>query len=372
MHFTIEKDVFLKALSRIQGIVEKRNTIPILANALLEARDGVLILTATDLEVGMRSSYPASIKIPGKVTVSAKKLFEIVKELPETELSFTAKENNWIEIRAGKALFNIVGLSADEFPHFQEPSQEQFFPIKGSLLKEMIDKTIFSISTDESKYNLNGILFRTIIENDQLYLRLVATDGHRLSMIQRHIPELKIEELEKGVIFPRKGILELKKLAEDGDNDLMIGFMDNNAVIKKDQTIVIMRLVDGEFPDYNRVIPKTNEYTVSISRDLFIHALRRMSILSNEKSRGVRMLLKKDTIEISSSNPEIGDAKEDIPIQYQGPEISIGFNARYILDILQIQNEETIQILLKDNLSPGLIRPEQDLNYTAVVMPMRL
>jgi DNA polymerase-3 subunit beta len=191
-------------------------------------------------------------------------------------------------------------------------------------------------------------------------------------MIQRQIPKLKIDELEKGVIFPRKGIQELKKLAEDGDNDLMIGFMENNAVIKKDQTIVIMRLVDGEFPDYNRVIPKTNEYTVLISRDIFIHSLRRMSILSNEKSRGIKMLIKKDILEISSSNPEIGDAKEDLFIDYQGPEISIGFNAKYILDILQIQNEENIKILLKDNLSPGLIRPEKDSDYTAVVMPMRL
>jgi DNA polymerase-3 subunit beta len=372
MHFTIEKDVFLKGLSRIQGIVEKRNTIPILANVLLETKDGVLTLTATDLEVGMRSSYPVTTKIQGKVTVAAKKLFEIIKELPEAELSFLAKDNNWIEIRAGKALFNIVGLSADEFPYFPEPSQEQFFPIKGSLLKEMIDKTVFSISADESKYNLNGIFFKTITENELPYLRMVATDGHRLSMIQRQIPKLKIDELEKGVIFPRKGIQELKKLAEDGDNDLMIGFMENNAVIKKDQTIVIMRLVDGEFPDYNRVIPKTNEYTVLISRDIFIHSLRRMSILSNEKSRGIKMLIKKDILEISSSNPEIGDAKEDLFIDYQGPEISIGFNAKYILDILQIQNEENIKILLKDNLSPGLIRPEKDSDYTAVVMPMRL
>lgn len=370
MNFTIEKDVFLKALGRVQGIVEKRNTIPVLANVLLEGADGELRLTATDLEVGMQSTYPASIRKPGKITVSAKKLYEIIKELPEREISFNAKDNCWIEVECGKAHFNIVGLSADEFPNFPKPDQGQYLSLGSSLCKEMIEKTFFAISQDESKYNLNGI-FCQIQENSE-QLRLVATDGHRLSMIDKKISQSQSAQLAKGVILPRKGILELKKLAEEGEGDLQLGFMDNNAVISKDRTVIIMRLVDGEFPDYSRVIPKANEQQATIAVDPFLHALRRMIILSSEKSRGVKMNFKNNLLEVSSSNPEFGDAREELDIDYQGPELSVGFNARYMLDILQVQNQEKIRMILKDNLSPGLIKPVEEDGYLAVIMPMRL
>jgi len=372
MHFTVEKEVFLKGLGRVQGIVEKRNTIPILSNVLIEGNDGEIHLTATDLEVGMRATYPATVKIPGKVTVSAKKIHEIIKELPEKEISFLSKDNSWIEIRCGKSIFNIVGLSADEFPYFPKAEDGNFFPIKSNLLKEMIEKTFFSISTDESKYNLNGIYFKTIEENGKNLLRMVATDGHRLATIQREIKNTKIDQLEKGVIFPRKGIFELKKIADEGDTEISMGFMDNNAVVKKEQTIVVMRLVDGEFPDYNRVIPKNNDLNIQISQDIFLHALRRMSILSSEKSRGVKIILKNGLMEVSSSNPELGDAREDIEVVYEGPEVTIGFNARYLIDILQAQGGDQVILQIKDNLSPGLIRAKGDDDFLAVVMPMRL
>jgi len=372
MHFTVEKEVFLRGLARIQGIVEKRNTIPILSNVLIEANDGEIHLTATDLEVGMRASYPALIRTAGKVTVSAKKIYEIIKELPEKEIAFTAKENCWIEIRCGKALFNIVGLSPEEFPYFPAPTEERFIALPSGMVKEMIEKTAFSMSTDESKYNLNGIYFKAVEENGRQLLRLVATDGHRLSMVQRQVEAGHIDELRKGVIFPRKGIFELRKIADEGESDIRLGFMDNNAMILKDQTLVVMRLVDGEFPDYSRVIPKSNELTAQVSQEIFLHALKRMSILSSEKSKGVKIQLKEGSLEVSSSNPELGDAREDMEVAYDGPELSIGFNARYLIDILQALDGEKIRLLVKDNLSPGLIRSEDDTDYQAVVMPMRL
>jgi DNA polymerase-3 subunit beta len=370
MNFTIEKEVFSKALGRIQGIVEKRNTIPVLSNVLLEGGDGELHLTATDLEVGMRSSYPANIRKKGKITVSAKKLYEIIKELPDREINFTAKENCWIEVNCGKTQFNVVGLAAEEFPHFPQPEEGNFLQISSVLCKEMIEKTFFAVSHDEGKYNLNGIFVQAI--DDNRALRMVATDGHRLSMINKPIESPVSEELSKGVILPRKGLLELKKLAEEGETDLALGFMDNTAVVKKDQTVIIMRLVDGEFPDYERVVPKNNEQEASIPVDPFLHALRRMIILSSEKSRGVKMLLKQGLLEVSSSNPELGDAREELDMDYQGPELSIGFNARYLLDILQVQSDEKVRMVLKDNLSPGLFLSEKDDGFLAVVMPMRL
>lgn len=373
MQFSIEKEVFLKALARIQGIVEKRNTIPILANVLIEAVEGEILLTATDLEVGMRAAYPAQVNKPGKVTVAAKKLFEIIKELPEREISFQARENCWIEIRCGKALFNIVGLSPEEFPYFPYPEKEQFVPLSSTMVKEMIEKTAFSMSTDESKYNLNGIYFRLQNQDgESSSLRLVATDGHRLALVENPLADPGIPDLQKGVIFPRKGIMELRKIAEEGDDDLDLGFMDNNAVIRKGQTIIVMRLVDGEFPDYNRVIPKNNEFSAFIACDPFLHALRRMAVLSSEKSKGVKLHLKPNLLEISSSNPELGDAREELEVDYEGPEIAIGFNARYLMDILQVQTRERIGLFVKDNLSPGLLRPEDDAAFQAVVMPMRL
>ncbi len=370
MNFTIEKEVFLKGLARIQGIVEKRNTIPVLSNVLLEGKDGELCLTATDLEVGMQSTYPAQIRKPGKITVSAKKLYEIIKELPDSEISFNAKDNCWIEVECGKAQFNIVGLSADEFPNFPKPDKTNFISLESSLCKEMIEKTFFAISQDESKYNLNGIFCQ--VQEDTNQLRLVATDGHRLSMIDKAIEKNESEELTRGVILPRKGILELKKLADEGTGNIQLGFMDNNAVVSKDQTVIIMRLIDGEFPDYSRVIPKTNEQKASIAVDPFLHALRRMIIVSSEKSRGVKMNLKENLLEVSSSNPELGDAREELDVEYQGPELSVGFNARYLLDILQVQDQDRINIILKDNLSPGLIKPVDEDGYLAVIMPMRL
>lgn len=370
MNFTIEKEVFLKGLARVQGIVEKRNTIPVLSNVLLEGADGELCLTATDLEVGMQSRYPANIRKPGKITVSAKKLYEIIKELPDNEISFNAKDNCWIEVECGKAHFNIVGLSADEFPNFPKPDEANFISLSSTLCKEMVEKTFFAVSQDESKYNLNGIFCQYQDETNQL--RLVATDGHRLSLIEKPVDNTDSAELKRGVILPRKGILELRKLADEGDNELQLGFMDNNAVVRKDQTVIIMRLVDGEFPDYSRVIPKSNEQTAAIAVDPFLHALRRMIIVSSEKSRGVKMLLKNNLLEVSSSNPELGDAREELDIDYQGEELSVGFNARYLLDILQVQDQEQINIILKDNLSPGLIKPLDEDGYLAVIMPMRL
>ncbi len=372
MRFTIEKEVFLRGLARVQGIVEKKNTIPILANVLLEATKGELQLTATDLEVGMKSSYPAEIGAPGKISVSAKKLFEIVKELPDLSIEFHARENCWIEIRCGKSLFNIVGLSAEEFPYFPNFHKDQFFNLESNTIKKMIDKTLFSISTDESKYNLSGIYFISVEEEGKNYLRLVATDGHRLSLIQENMDVTKIQQLNKGVIFPRKGIYELRKIADENEDSLMMGFFDNNAVVQKNNTVIVIRLIDGEFPDYKRVIPKENNIKLKVDKIQFLHALKRMSILSSDKSKGIKIELREGEINMSSSNPEIGDAKEDIDVDYTGENLSLGFNSRYIIDIVNSQEEKEICLSFRDKISPVLITSCKNDNYLAVVMPMRL
>ncbi|PLX99218.1 MAG: DNA polymerase III subunit beta [Desulfuromonas sp.] len=372
MHFTIEREVFVKALSKVQGIVEKRSTIPILSNVLIQAEDNSIRLIATDLEVGMKTSYPATVKKIGKITVSAKKLYEIVREFPDGEISFIAKENCWIELRCGKALFNIVGLSPDEFPYFPDTDEQKFFQVPADLLKEMVEKTAYAISTDETKYNLNGIYFREMNEDGNTNLRLVATDGHRLALYQADVDVADVPQLQKGVILPRKGVQELRKITEEGEGNIELGFFDNNAVLRRDQTTVVMRLVDGEFPDYERVIPKTRDQEALIDREAILHVLKRVSILANERSRGVKLKVSPNSLELSSSNPELGEAREDLEIDYQGPEITIGFNARYLLDILQNIDDETIEMVFKDQVSPTLISPQDKRYYRTVIMPMRL
>jgi DNA polymerase-3 subunit beta len=373
MEFKIDKEIFLKSLQKIQGIIEKRTSMPILSNVLLEAGESGLMVTATDLEVGMKSTYPATVITAGKITVGAKKLFEIVKEFPNKEITFSSKENDWVEIKCGKVHFNIVGLSSEEFPYFPLIKEDNLFEIAGSLLRGMIDKTSFAICNDDTKYNLNGLFTKVeISENGKHHLKMVATDGHRLSIANGAFEGKTGAELENGVILPKKGILELKKITEEDNGTLLFGFMDNNAVIKQSDSYMVMRLVDGEFPDYKRVIPASNDRIIVINKDNFTHSVRRMAILSSEKFKGIMLEISQNNIKISSNNPELGDAMEEIDITYGGEPFTVRFNARYLLDVLAITDTENIEMKFRDELSPSIITPENSDSYLAVIMPMRL
>lgn len=373
MEFIIDKEAFLKALQKIQGIVEKRTSMPILSNVLLEATESTLHVTATDLEVGMKSIYPADIMEPGKITVSAKKIYEIVKELPNQPITFSTKDNDWVEIKCGKVHFNIVGLSAEEFPYFPTVKEENLFEIESSLLKGMIEKTSYAICNDDTKYNLNG-LFTKVEETEDSgqILKMVATDGHRLSIASCALKGSAGPELIKGVILPKKGVFELKKITEEDGGTLMFGFMDNSAVIKRGDSYMVMRLVDGEFPDYTRVIPTSNERTISVNINDFTHSVRRMAILSSEKFKGIMLEITASGIKISSSNPELGDAMEEIDVVYDGDPLAVRFNARYLLDVFAVAESERIVMKFKDELAPSIILPENSDSFLAVIMPMRL
>jgi len=373
MEFRIEKELFLKALQKIQGIVEKRTSMPILSNVLLEATEKSLLVTATDLEVGMKSSYQAEVVSTGKITVSAKKLYEIVKELPNQPIQFLTKDNDWVEIKCGKVQFNIVGLSSDEFPYFPDVKEENLFEIEGPLLRGMLERTAYAICTDETKYNLNGIFARVETgPDDDNRLKMVSTDGHRLSIASGFFKGTAGPELLKGVILPKKGVFEMKKITEEEGGTLLFGFMDNSAVIKRGDSYMIMRLVDGEFPDYNRVIPVANERIVTVNKENFSHSVRRMAILSSEKFKGIMLEITSGGIRISSSNPELGDAMEELDVSYDGEPISVRFNARYLLDVLAVAETDQINMKFKDELSPSIIVPENSDSFLAVIMPMRL
>jgi DNA polymerase-3 subunit beta len=372
MELFIEKEVFVKALQKVQSIVEKRTAMPILSNVLLEAADDTLTVVATDLEVGMKSRYPAKVVQSGRITISAKKTYEIIRELPDEKIRFATRGNDWVDISCGKAKFNIVGLSPDEFPAFPRTDENSFIKLKSAILGKMIEQTSYAMCHDETKYNLNGIFFKTSTEEDKKLLRMVATDGHRLSVAEQEIEAADNEILNKGVIFPKKGILELKKISDEEAGELLLGFVDNSAVIKKESTTIVMRLVDGEFPDYTRVVPSGNNREVIVAKELFSHSLKRMAILSSEKFKGIKFEIQQGIMEISSSNPELGEAREELEVDYSGEKITTRFNARYIQDVLNILDDENVMLLLKDEMSPAILKPVSTGDFKSVIMPMRL
>jgi DNA polymerase-3 subunit beta len=368
MEFKIEKGDFIKVLQRMQGIVEKRNTMPILSNILIDAdqNTGKVNITATDLEIFIKASCSATVKKNGSVTVNARKFFEIIKELPEETVNVSAKNGERVTIKSGKARFNILGLPAKEFPAFPAIEEKKLVKFEPQTLKDMVDKTAFAVSTDETRYNINGFL----LEKEGTKIRMVTTDGHRLAQIEKEAEEIPGEK--EGVILPRKGVLELRRLLEEKEESFFLGISKKTATMKKDSTVINIRLIEGEFPDYKQVVPKDNDKEMLANREVLLGSLKRVSILSSDKIKGVKFGLEKGKLTLSSSSPEMGDATEELEVDYKENSLEIAFNARYFIDMLEAVDEEEIEILLKDQLSPCVLRPKGAINYTCVVMPMRL
>ena len=371
MELTIQRNDLIEGLQKSQSVAEKRSSMPVLSNVLLEARDQQLHLTATNLEVSFTGSHQADIVKEGAVTIQARKFYEIVKELPFPEVRITEKENHWVNITSGSTEYNLVGLPADEFPQVTKYEDVTWAEMDAPLLKEMIDKTIFAVSTEETRYNLSGIYFEKLDSDDPVALKLVATDGHRLSLIEKPLPEVAKFGFEKGVIIPRKGMQELSRLLEEGEQ-VQVAFQENTAIFRKGESTLIMRLIDGDFPDYNTVIPKDCKRVLELERSRFMEMLRRMSIISTDRYRGIRCKINPENMEIISNNPEIGDAREEIPITYQGEEMTIAFNPRYFMETLAVMKSKVISARMIDESSACIISGEEDEGFSAVVMPMRL
>ncbi len=368
MEVKAKRGDLLATLYWAQSIVERRNTMPILANALIDAQKSKIQLTATDLEVGVRGEVEGEIVKPGTLTVNAKKLYEIVREIPTDEVQLKRLDNDWVEIKSGKSKFKIVGMDAKEFPQFPKFEAKGRASIAASLVRGMIERTIFAVSTDETRYSLNGVF---IIESENGKVRMVSTDGHRLAFEEQAVGALG---LEKGVILPRKGLGELRKLLESGDDEMIsIAFRENMALVSKDKVDLFMRLIDGDFPDYTKVIPQGNPNLARIDHGELLQALRRVSILSSERYKGVKLEFSDNNVSISTSNPDLGEAVEELEAEYNGTPISIGFNARYIIDVLSVLGGNgEVDIELKDELSPSIIRKSANPGYLYVLMPMRL
>lgn len=370
MEIKVKKDDFLKTLSFTQNIVEKKSTMPILANVLLNAEKKLVRVSATDLEVGISIDCPAEVLNPGKVTVFSKGLFDIIRELPNDLIHIKVLENKWISIKCKKSKFKIVGMNADEFPTIPVSKDNEVSVEEKDKLYDMLNKTAFAMSNDETRYNLNGIFFQNITMRGKDCLRMVATDGHRLAITER---EAKSKwRVGKGVIIPRKGVMELKKILDSYEGDITFKVDEKNISVEKEGVQLVIRMIEGQFPPYEQVIPKEAKKIVTIKKEEFVQALRRVSLMASDKTRGVKLSFSPGHLEISTSNPDYGEAREELEVKYKGETFNIGFNAKYFLDVLGILDDEDVVLELKDEVSPCLIRSEFDKGITNVIMPMRI
>lgn len=369
MEFSASKDDLARDLGLIQGIVERKNTIPILSNVLIEADGAGIEMAATDLDVGLRCRLPAEVRKPGSLTLSAKKLFEIVRAVDDRAIEVKELENSWASIASGRAHFKMVGLAKTEFPALAEAPASGFTTIAGSTLSSLIHKTSFAITADDSRYFLNGAKLE-LTEND---MRMVATDGHRLAFVSIARPTGANGMLS--AIVPKKTLLELLKILAEGPVDVAFAKGDNHLFFRIGERLLVSKRVDDQFPAYDKVIPQGNDKRVTCSTAELAGAIRRVSLLANERSRAVKFAIESGRIDISSQNPELGEARESIEASYQGTALSVGFNGQYLVDFLNVAGSSEVTFELKDDSSQGLLRPaaiEEGSDYRYVVMPMRL
>jgi DNA polymerase-3 subunit beta len=373
MKLSITKSELQKGLGRIQSIVERRNSMPILANVLIEASgkgsEGLLQLAATDLEVGVRGSHAADVEKTGGLTVSAKKIYEIVRELPDDLVHLEATANSYLAVRCARASFTLAGTAVEEYPTLPTFSPDALVPVQAAVLSSMIERTMYAASVDETRYNLNGV-YLEVLEGGKI--RLVATDGHRLAVIDRTLGN-EAASLASGVIIPRKGLSELKHLVDEDDADeVELAFEGNSGLARRGGVSLVMRLIEGEFPNYQQVVPKTIKTSITLSTDDLVKALRRVVLLSSERSRAVKMDISDGKLVLSSNNPDLGEALEELDIDYAGESLSVGFNARYLLDALGAMKTKEVVLGFQDELSPAQLIPTDDEDCLSVVMPMRI
>ena len=367
MELVVPKTQLLRELQLFQGIVERKNTIPILANVLIEAKGNEVRMLATDLEVALRSKCGASVAKGGSLTLPAKKLYEIVKALPETDVRIE-EDKNGVKVTADRFDSRMQTLPREDFPILPDASGKARATLPRAALKEMVAKTQFAITGEDTRYFLNGAKF--VLRPDNL--TLVATDGHRLALVD--VPHKVGVTEEVGVILPKKTLLELGKLLVDGDGDVLFETGENHLFFDVGGRMLISRMIDGQFPAYERVIPKNNDKSIEFERDRLTNAVKRVALLSNERSRAVKFEINKGKVEVTSSSSEFGEAHEELPVEYDGTALTISFNAQYVLDFLNVVETDGVELSLKDEVSQAVMKPigASGYGYTYVIMPMRI
>jgi DNA polymerase-3 subunit beta len=381
MELTISKRNFLRGLARTHGVADRKSSMPILSNILLTTEDtGTLRFAATDLYLGVTAVAPADIKKGGSIAVSARTLFDIVKNLPEGDVQWTVGPNHAAEIRSGKVRFRIPGMPGDDFPPLPSLASGEVSSIDVDLLADLIGKTSYSMSTDDTRPHLAGALF----EGEGRVVRMVTTDGHRLSLAEHKLRD-GMPMVTFSMLVPNKGIAELKRLLEDAKADkpargeegapvtVGVATLGGNAFFRREGIQLSVKLADEQFPPYAKVIPQNQDKRVVVARGVLVEALRRISLVSSDKSGGVRLMLQAGSLRVVSENPDVGEGSEEVDVDYAGDPLTVGFNARYLLDVLSALNDDEIALEFSGELDPGVIKPAGDaMIFVGVVMPMRI
>lgn len=371
MEIRIDRSELLKSVSKVQTIIEKKSNMPVLSTVLLTAVGSIVRLCATDLELGFQETIKAEVIEEGAITLSGRKIFEILKETRSENIHIKEKENNWIFISDGIARFNLASISAEEFPAFVEPEGVPMMTIDAESLSDMINKTIYAVTVEEAGFKLSGVLTEKVPVDGEVLFRMVATDGHRLSLVDKAVDKIDVLDLTEPVMIPKKGMSELNKLAGEGGH-IEIGFKEKSCVARRENALLVMRLLEPNFPDYKAVIQKSANPPLEIKKAALLEAMRKMLILSNERYRAVKITLENNVMGLVSTNPDLGDGQENIEIQYNGERIEAGFNPKYFVDTLQSMNSETVQLYFTDNAKPFVLRGEADEGFVGLIMPMRV
>lgn len=374
MKIRISREQLTNELAKLQGVVSQRSTLAILSNALFDAADGTLKLDATDLDISVSTACECEVLEPGRVTLQAKAVYDIVKNLEEDVVEIETEENYWAKLKSGNVNCRIVGTHPDDFPQVLDTAGVQMYPIGTERLLTMIDKTLFSVSADDARPNLTGAFFK-VTESGSLLM--VSTDGHRLSKIEVAPETLDADgkippELKSGIIIPRKGLAELRKNVSAKGAELSFGLRDNNVIFKHGPMSLSIRLIDGTFPDFTQVLPRESDNKAFISRDVFTQSLRFVSLFANSKTSNVRLALNEDGLELYATDPDRGEGKKVVPVEYSGPSVKAGYNYRYLLDVLGALDSDDVSLEIIDTLSPTLLRDPSSDEALFVVMPMRL
>jgi DNA polymerase-3 subunit beta len=370
MELVVRKNDLLRELQLFQGIVERKNTIPILANVLMEAKGDEVRFLATDLEVGLRSKCQATVAKGGSLTLPAKKFYEIVKSLPETDIRI-AEDKGGVKVAADRFDSRIQTLPREDFPTLPESGGTPSATLSRASVKEMVAKTQFAITGEDTRYFLNGALF--VLKPNEM--SLVATDGHRLALVSvTRDGQGKKDADEVKAILPKKTLGELGRLLSDGEGDITYERGENHLFFEVGGRLLISRMIDGQFPAYERVIPKGNDKHIEFERDRLTNAVKRVALLSNERSRAVKIQIDKGRVDVTSSSPDLGEAKETLPVEYSGGAMQICFNAQYVLDFLSAVSTDVVSLDLKDEVSQAVMKPvgAEGYDYTYVIMPMRV
>ena len=363
MKFSATKEKLLEGLQQVQNVVSTRTTLPILSNVLLQAQEGAVHLTTTDLDVGVRGSFEANVDKVGATTLPARRLFTIIRELPSSEIAIEVDGKNAASIRSGQSFFKILGLPEEEFPPLPKFENAKVVTMRQKDLHDGLRKTAYAISTDETRYVLNGVLF-SFKENK---LTLVATDGRRLAMLDIELEFPRSHEAE--IIVPTKAVTELQRLLKD-DGEVKISVGSGQIAFDLNNTLLVSKLIEGNYPNYKQVIPSEAKERVTLERETFLNSLRRVSLLASDKSNSIKLNFSKNNIEITANTPEVGEARESLPVAYKGRDFSIAFNPEFLMAPLRNLTEDEVFFDLIDEMSPGVLKIQTPFLY--VLMPMRV